>query len=331
MQSSPYSVKKFARPTTICYSKLMLKKFLQNGGAISPLLIPSSDSAFNPSVCSVGDRLYINVRSCQYVLYNGQTYNHPYGHAIYLHPESDLTLTTTNWFGELNSDLSISWISPVQMLPSESHWHFVGLEDARIAYWNERLYLCGVRRDVDSVGTGRMELSEISIDGTSVREVSRTRIPAPSPDTSYCEKNWMPIANRPFHWQKWGNPVEIVNYASGKTSTVLLGDTRYFNRDQRGGGQVIPYKDGWLTITHETLLFTDELGRKNARYLHRFSSWSSDWKLLNSTAPSSLFGFPIEFVTGLTRHRDEYVFSFGVSDNAAYVCSVPCSYLEDML
>jgi hypothetical protein len=311
----------------------MLKKFLQNGGRISPLVVPSpiNTSAFNPSVLSIDDRLYINVRSCQYVLYNGETYNHPYGHAIYLHPETDLTLTTTNWFGELRDDLSIDWISPVSMLQSNPQWTFIGLEDARLVNWDDRLYLCGVRRDVDSVGTGRMELSEISVEGQSVREIRRTRVPAPAPDLSYCEKNWMPIANIPYSWVKWSNPVEIVRYENGATSTVLLKDTSVFNRDQRGGGQCIPYKSGWLTITHETLLFTDEIGRKNARYVHRMSYWSQDWELIRSIGPFSLFGFPIEFVTGLTRHRDEYVFSFGVSDNAAYVCSVPCSYLEDML
>jgi hypothetical protein len=55
-----------------------------------------------------------------------------------------------------------------------------------------------------------MELSEISLDKTNwtAQEIDRKRIPAPAPDTSYCEKNWMPVVDRPYHFIKWNSPVE---------------------------------------------------------------------------------------------------------------------------
>ncbi len=82
--------------------------------------------------------------------------------------------------------------------PDKELWEFVGLEDARIVRWNGKLYICGVRRDLDTIGTGRMELSEIEITESGVKELKQYRIPAPNGDSSYCEKNWMPILGRRF-------------------------------------------------------------------------------------------------------------------------------------
>jgi len=46
-----------------------------------------------------------------------------------------------------------------------------------------------------------MELSEIEITDTEVKEISRLRIEAPDVN-SYCEKNWMPILDMPYHYIK---------------------------------------------------------------------------------------------------------------------------------
>ena len=82
--------------------------------------------------------------------------------------------------------------------PEKELWEFVGLEDARLFRWDDKLWTCGVRRDLDTVGTGRMELCEIKVEDDRVIEVSRNRIEPPK--EAYCEKNWMPI---------WINPLSL--------------------------------------------------------------------------------------------------------------------------
>ena len=63
----------------------------------------------------------------------------------------------------------------------------------RIFKWNDKLYLCGVRRDVKDNGEGRMELSEIQYDGHRAVELDRKRIPSnPDKDDEYCVKNMNP-------------------------------------------------------------------------------------------------------------------------------------------
>ena len=212
-------------------------------------------------------------------------------------------------------------------------WEFVGLEDARIVKWDGKWYLCGVRRDTTTHGQGRMELSQIEITDQHVVEVTRERIPAPGTNDSYCEKNWMPILDQPFHFIKWSNPVEIVKYdpSTKTTKTVYLGDRNYFNDDPRGGSQAIPFENGYLTLTHETELFKSEAGKKNAIYRHRLVHWSKDWIPLRKSNAFSFMDAKIEFTCGMAVHGDDILMTFGYQDNAAYILKTPKNVVKDYM
>ena len=54
-----------------------------------------------------------------------------------------------------------------------------------------------------------MEFSELEINKSNVKEINRNRIEVED-KTSYCEKNWMPIKDKPFYFIKWTNPTQIV-------------------------------------------------------------------------------------------------------------------------
>lgn len=313
--------------------KNFVRHSIDNGGIIKPLLINSSltngTGLFNPSVFVDGDKIYVTVRHCQYTLYHSELnkHEHPYGPLIYFNPENDITLTTTNYFGELNNDLSMKYVHKVDTsgLDIKPVWEFIGLEDARIVKWDSKLYICGVRRDTKPNGEGRMELSELEICSDYVKEVSRFRIPAPAPNTSYCEKNWMPIIDQDYTFLKWSNPVEIVKVdpVAKTCETTFLGDRMFFNKDQRGGGQVIPWEDGYLSLTHETDLYTSEVGKKDATYRHRLIHWNKNWQPVSKSPAFSFMGAKIEFACGLAQKGNDVLITFGFQDNAAYV--VKCS------
>ena len=246
-----------------------------------------------------------------------------------------MTLTTTNYFGELNDDLTIKWFHKVDTskLDVPPVWQFVGLEDARIVKWDNKIYISGVRRDTKTNGEGRMELSELEISEDSVKEVSRFRIPAPFSNDSYCEKNWMPIIDKPYHYWKWCNPVEIVKAdpINNTCDQVYLGNEYFFNIDQRGGGQVIPFEDGYLMLIHETHLHTSELHKKNGTYRHRFIYWSKDYRVISKSEIFSFLDAKIEFAAGLAEKDNDIIITFGFQDNAAYVIRLPKTIVEDML
>ena len=209
-----------------------VKQVLDNGGKIKPLIIPSNETngtgLCNPSILVKDNKILANVRHIQYTLYHSElkNYEHPYGPLVYLNPDNDNTLTTTNFICELDDDLNISYFSKVDTSAFDKPplWEFVGLEDARLIEWDSKLFLCGVRRDLDTIGTGRMELSEIEINENSVNEVSRFRIPGPPPDKEYCNKNWMPILDMPYHFVKWTNGTEIVkvDVQNNSTESVII-------------------------------------------------------------------------------------------------------------
>lgn len=317
------------------------KHVLDNGGIIRPLILDCSltngTGLFNPSVYVDGDKILVNIRHCQYTLFHAELnkYEHPWGPLIYFNPENDITLTTTNFFGELDENLDFKYYYPIDTskLDQKPLWEFVGLEDGRIVKWDNKIYLSGVRRDTTPNGQGRMELSEIEYSSQGVKEVSRFRIPAPGPDNSYCEKNWMPIADMPYHYLKWCNPVEVVKVdpANKTCETVFLGDQYFFNFDQRGGGQVISFEDGYLSLTHETYLYRSEQGKKDATYRHRFIYWSKDWKPIAKSEVFSFMEAKIEFACGLASYGNDVLITFGFQDNSAYILKCPKKAIKDIM
>ena len=309
---------------------------LQHGGYIQPLLVDpkltGGTGLMNPSVFVDDDgSILVNIRHVNYTLYHseGKGFPHQYGPLQYIHPEDDMTLRTNNFIAHLNDDLTTKAVYAVNMkLDSEPLWHFIGLEDARLFRWEGKLYLCGVRRDhLDAQGKGRMDISEIVFNGVEYEEVSRQSIPAPPPNTSYCEKNWMPILDKPFHWVKWTNPTEIVKFdqETKETETVHCEHHKVyaFPRDIRGGSQVVRWNERYIAVTHEVNLFNDPLGRKDGKYLQRIIVWDEDWNIVDSTDDFTFMRGEIEFVTGLAFHNGRAIISFGFQDNAAYVLSIP--------
>ena len=319
-----------------------VKLALENGGSIKPLLISSKDlsgpSLTNPSVIVVDGKILVNVRNVNYTLYHSELgkFEHAWGPLVYVHPENDIHLRTTNYILELDEDLDVSWYSKIDTSKFDTYhpqWEFVGLEDVRLVEWENKLYGIGVRRDLDTVGTGRMELSEFEISGTQVKEVSRYRIPGPPPDKEYCMKNCTPILNKPFHLLKWTNPTSLMEFNPSGAESIVYETSSHISgyNDMRGGSQVIDWKNGYLTLVHETELYNSEQGRKDATYRHRFVVWNKDFQIQKMSPLFSFLNMNIEFACGLADYKDNFLITFGAQDNAAYILKISKSVVEDFI
>ncbi len=323
-----------------------VKYALEKGGSIHPLVIPSVDlkgpAITNPSIYLDGDRILVNLRNINYTLYHSEKkkYEHHWGPLVYIHPENDIRLRTKNIMCELDKDMRIKWYHHIDTssFPDKELWEFVGLEDARIVRWHGKLYICGVRRDLDTTGRGRMELSEIEITDSGVKELAQYRIPVPGysvDEGSYCEKNWMPILDMPFHFVKWTNGTEIVKFDidTGETTQVVLTNWRDLGCiDLRGGSQVIPFVDGYrFCLNHETFLSRSEQDRKDGQYRHRFVVWDNDWNIKKVSRRFSFLRGEIEFAVGMAEYNDDYLITFGFQDNAAYLLRVSKDVVIDYI
>ena len=315
---------------------------LERGGQIAPLLIPieyaNGPSLTNPSVLVLGETIVVNLRNVNYTLYHAEKsiFEHKWGPLSYIHPENDVTLRTTNIICALDPNLNILSYTKVDTssLDVKPLWTFIGLEDSRLVSWNDKLYLSGVRRDLDTIGTGRMELSEIVVDGNTVKEVSRFRIPTPGDDSSYCEKNWMPVLDKPFEFVKWTNLTEVVKVRPEKKScdTIFRGEFIPGYKDLRGSSQVVPWKEGKrLCLVHEVDLYNSEAGRKNARYRHRFVVWDKHWNIETISPVLSFLNTEIEFCCGMDRYNDDFLITFGIQDNASYILKVSEKAVEEFI
>jgi hypothetical protein len=319
-----------------------VKYALNRGGSIKPLLIPSENlegpSLTNASVLVVDDKILVNIRNVNYTLYHSELnrFEHMWGPLSYIHPENDMHLRTVNHIAELNGDLDVIYSSKIDTSLFDNYepqWDFVGLEDARLVNWNDKIYAIGVRRDLDPTGSGRMEMSELEFNSTSVKEVSRYRIPGPPPDNEYCMKNCTPIEDMPFHLLKWTNPTALMKFDSSGNPTEVIEKNSYIPgyNDMRGGSQVLKYKGGYITLIHETELYTSEQGRKDATYRHRFIIWDKEFQIQKFSPLFSFLNMKIEFSCGMTRYGNDYLITFGAQDNAAYILRISTEAIQEFI
>lgn len=313
-----------------------VKRALQDGGSIRPLIIPSNltggTGLMNPSVFNDNGKILVVVRHVNYAFYHSEKkiFLHPWGPLTYIHPENDMHLRTHNYYCELDDSLNIARYNKIDMSFGDTYepkWEFVGLEDARIMRWNGKLYISGVRRDTTTNGQGRMELSEIVVTTDAVKEVSRFRIPAPNNPDSYCEKNWMPVLDMPFHYVKWCSPTELVsaNPNAQTCDTVKLVENQLnLRRDIRGGTQLLTIGDNRIAMTHEVDIFKSEHGRKDAVYHHRFLMWDKNFKVTKFSREFWMMDGRVEFGIGMCRYGEsDLLITFGFQDNAAYILRCP--------
>ncbi len=324
------------------YKNGLAKPVIAAGGSVHPLIIPADSSGtglMNPSIYIDGQTILVNLRHVNYTLWHSEhkKFEHRYGPLQYLHPENDIHLRTWNYMCIMNPDLTIKQVTKVDTSAHDKDpiWEFIGLEDARLVRWDHKLWLTGVRRDTTTHGEGRMELSEINMFLDRVTEDSRKRIPAPGDNTSYCEKNWMPVLDQPFTYVKWSNPTEVVKYDidTGQTHTIFAdaGPRIPGVPDFRGGSQVIPYGDNYIALVHETNLFNSPAGKKDATYRHRFVMWDRSWKLLAYTDAFSFMNADIEFCCGAAWHDNHLLVTFGFQDNCAFVLKIPKTCVDEFI
>lgn len=322
-----------------------VRSVLAEGGTIKPLVISSADSQglglCNPSVFIDRGEIWAILRNVNYTLYhceNAQTFNNRWGPLSYLNPEHDLHLRTWNFLCKLTPELDIEryWKIDTSTLDKEPLWEFVGLEDARLVRWDGKLYGIGVRRDTTTNGQGRMELSELEVTDKAVKELGRYRIEHPTNPEWYCEKNWMPVLDMPYHFVQWTNPAVVVKANLESLKSERAREPNEANKIEglpflRGSSQVIPWRGYHVCIVHDCDLIKNRNGQKDATYMHRFVVYDCDWNTVKIGEPFSFMGGEIEFCCGLAQWENDFLITFGFQDNCAFILRVPEQMIAKVL
>ena len=303
---------------------------LNNNAQIAPLELNYDDvetlASMNPSVWIKDGVGYVNIRAISYNLFNSRYREYTQGDQPLSYVcRQAWNLKTENYFGTIDLDtLQIKDISKVNMLYlHEPKWDFHGLEDARILYWDDHIYLCGVRRDIKDNGEGRMELSEIENIDDEWNEISRVRIPATGDDDAYLEKNWMPVVDKPYTWLKWSSPLEWAIYDKD-TNTYQTEFTGNFNQCFRGDSQLIHIGKYYYCFVHmaNVVVLNDYDNARMGNYKHYILRIND-----NDLTPAGIFGpfsydnlFSFEFGCGLAYDGNKYCYlTYAENDAAAYI------------
>lgn len=321
--------------------KTFAQNVILNGGLVKSITLPfldvKSSGVFNPSIFNDRGSLHLNLRSCNYTLVHSELGNTLIGESPlhYVGDDGEI-FKTENYYCYIDTEK----LRPVfsckvntDNFDKEAMWHFSGLEDARLVKWNGKFYLCGTRRDTENTGIGRMELSEIVVEHAYSKEVNRYRIPTPGDDSSYCEKNWMPILDLPYHFVKWTNPTEIVKYdiESNTCKTVVLKSTNpYVSNDLRGGSQIISWNEGYLGVVHQAY-HSYPNNKFDNEYKQQFIFWDTDWNIVKYSPQFTVMGSKIEFISGLTICDNDIIITYGHQDNGSFIIKVSQQFVEDFL
>jgi len=317
-------------------------------GALTPLIIDAELTGglglMNPTILKDNDDWITNVRNVSYTLHHCDPPNPegceqdgrfqtPWGPLNYVRPDADPYLRTDNYIGYLNQGKGIEGYHKIDTsrFPKMPEWDFVGHEDGRLMKWDGQLWFAGVRRHAPD-GKGRMQMSNINLTPTGAFELERHIIEVEDTN-SYCEKNWMPILDMPYHFVKWLNPLEIVkvDLLKNKATQVKLGEGLPFdNLDLRGGSQVVSYKDYRIAITHEVDGWVAEKGDREGHYNHRMVIWDKEWNIVSVSKPWKFMHGKIEFCCGLAIEDDTLHITFGYQDNSAYLFRVPFEFMNNL-
>lgn len=307
---------------------------LMGGATVTPLDIDIHDPMWpgycNPSIMwdEKDQNFKMIIRNVNYVLHGATDFTKNWsnwGPVYYSIPVEDgRNLKTQNFIG-VNKDPSHEpW--EFQLIKTNKYtpiWEFQGEEDARIIRWDNKLYTTGVRRDDNREGRGRMELMHLSENG--FQEISRVKVGAVN-ENSYCEKNWMPIKDMPFHYVQLANPTVVVKTdpKTGKTYEVVHKDRVEGMIDEnfdllRGSSQVVRWGDYWIALVHTCEMWWTSSERKFAKYCHVFVVWDNDWNIIKMSPLFNFANYGVEFTCGLEYHDGKFYIPFAIEDNFVFL------------
>lgn len=279
-------------------------------------------SAFNPSICEAGDGsgYGMTMRSSNYV------FGEP-------RPKIHLTVgtevETRVWFGRLTEDMwgleSYARVD-VQADPPLGR----GAEDPRLYWRNGGWEFIATILDKPHAEQGIGRMARFSFDEQSMKaqleEVYKAR------KELRVEKNWTRTTDGSggFDFIYGPNLVVIKNKFQEVAPQKNLPPLR-------GGTQLLPLGDdtyiSCLHLTHDKRAKEPVFNNNRMmvhypvtrHYTHMFVRYNSEGRIIGLSDEFRFQNLPVEYASGMVRHGDKFVVSFGVEDKSTWLAHIPVS------
>ena len=284
-------------------------------------------SAANPSILydEASGLFFINVRNTNYRLKKNRN-------GAYCCPLMDMkkgkAFETRNFITVCRNPMeeNLQWYL-VKEQKRKYYCNKHGFEDARLVKWNNNLWLSATLCDYNTGSMGRITLVKLN---KNYEELEHHILEGTCNDCTFVEKNYQPVLDKPFHYIVSTDPtvVSVYNMSSLRpkyikgTSGMCIGTGMMGS--YRGSSQVVPYKDGYVSIVHHC--DREENGQRN--YWHHFVTYDKDFKVLRISQPYKFEGAFVEFCAGMAIKDDFAYIAYSVMDKDASIMRIP---MEDVL
>lgn len=270
---------------------------------------PEGWRAMNPSIARIAGSHRVLLRTVNFDISNGSDYVVPDGGPV----------RSRNFLAALDPELGLvdvrEIVAPADF-PAPRFALVRGFEDLRLFDWQGALWCIAALREMTVQGWYEMLLARIDLRDDRIAVLSDWRVLNTGGERRH-EKNWMPRRRgEDLEFVYSLDPVRIVD-AQARLIRETVPDAALDHL--RGGGQVIPFDDGWLALTHEVVLVNEK-----RVYLHRFIWLDSADHVRRLTEPFIFNDRGLEFAAGLAWSTDsESLFvTFGAKDSEAWLATV---------
>lgn len=283
--------------------------------------IPKYDYApMNPSITTHNGMIYMIQRSVNYRIRPDGSYD----------MRGDCAIRTTNYLLQLDDNLNVitsDEILPPQDLPEPLYGLVIGWEDCRLFFWNDEPWCTATVRELNPDGYCEIVMSRIGTDASGKKRFCDYKVIKPTFCPRQHEKNWMPIVTKDdLYFLYSSDPVRLID----QNGNLVASKVSHFASDSyRGGGNLVPFGEGWLGLIHES----HNMPNGPRRYMHRFVWYNAIGKLCKKSPAFYLKQLGIEFSAGLAVHpsRPEVIASFGIHDRTSWLATFKITEIEQIL
>jgi glycosyltransferase involved in cell wall biosynthesis len=282
-------------------------------------LPPRGYTAMNPSVEVFDGKIRCNVRCVNYKIDEQGRY------MIGEKECHDAPIETRNFVLSLDGELDtlnsreIIWHRPQAKFPL-----VIGLEDVRLYRAQGDLWFSACVREQASNGTCQQLRGKLVHDHDDhYLLVDEWQMMS---GEGAVEKNWMPKLG--VDQQEFMYRLDKVYHA--ESGEITKHESKTFVGDISGSSQLVPFRHGWLAVTHEA---SSDPNTGKRTYWHRFAWFNIDGELRRLSLPFVFEDKQIEFCAGLAYHPngDDLIISYGVRDAVAKLAVVKIEEVAQMI
>jgi hypothetical protein len=280
----------------------------------------SLHSVSNPSVVTVGKRVYAVYKGVNYNLQNNGHSKMKYGG--FLVPFSD----SQNYYANIDATNGLilkdfGFLEDRHIRANQLALN--GLQDIRIFHWRNEIYALAAAithyppKQAHSSPIKQTSMMLCKFSGNSLVALFNF------PSKHQHEKNWMPwVKENELFFIYHHDPYQILKFDGKEIINIDLPEAPKALTLQSGGSAVVPFGKNFIGIVHQKYggyVLDDGVHAPLMTYTHKVVIYGQNFDILAVSPNFTFEGARVEFCCGIAILNDSVILSYGVWDNQAVI------------